>query len=97
LGAFPEACFGFVIPAKANQRRSLAGIQKKKDWMPDQVRHDEIRPIPRSLLRGSSFVFEVFSLLNHDACIGMPEVMKSHPRKPCILQRGEEMTLGTLF
>jgi hypothetical protein len=47
-GSFPEACFGFVIPAKA-------GIQEKKDWMPDQVRHDEMRPIPRSLLRGSSF------------------------------------------
>jgi hypothetical protein len=95
LGAFPSVCRDFVIPANANQRRSLnanqrrslnanqrrslnanqrrslnanqrrslAGIRKMKDWMPvadpvisgDQVRHDEMRPIPRSLLRGSSF------------------------------------------
>jgi hypothetical protein len=39
-GLFPAACRGSVIPAKANQRRSLAGIQKKATWMPDQVRHD---------------------------------------------------------
>jgi len=47
FGCIPAACRGFVIPANA-------GIQEKKDWMPDQVRHDEMRPIPRSLLRGSS-------------------------------------------
>jgi hypothetical protein len=34
-----------VIPAKA-------GIRKKADWMPDQVRHDKSTSIPRSLRRG---------------------------------------------
>jgi len=34
-----------VIPAKA-------GIQKKTNWMPDQVRHDEMPSISRPLAAG---------------------------------------------
>jgi hypothetical protein len=34
-----------VIPAKA-------GIQKKANWMPDQVRHDEMPSQPRPLAAG---------------------------------------------
>jgi hypothetical protein len=69
FGCIPAACRDFVIPANA-------GIQKKKDWMPDQVRHDGIRPMHRSSLRSSSFTWipvfrgmtekSVFALKNKD-------------------------------
>jgi len=49
--------FRFNTPRLAAQPFiSQAGIQKKKDWMPDQARHDETTSIPRCLRRGSLFL-----------------------------------------
>jgi hypothetical protein len=43
--------FGFNTPRLAAHQviPVKAGIQKKTNWMPDQVRHDEMPSIPRTL------------------------------------------------
>jgi hypothetical protein len=53
--------FGFNTPRlAAHPVIPKAGIQKKADWMPDQVRHDKSTAIPPCLRRGGLFTDLLF-------------------------------------